>query len=1149
MRFTRLDIIRYGALTDRTLDFRPDARLHVIYGPNEAGKSSALSAISDLLFGFPRGGARFNFLHDAATLRIGAAVASRDGSTLAFRRRRGNKNTLLAADDKETTLAEDALAPFIGNLGRDVFERAFGLDSRRLRLGAAAMLQSGGEIGSLLFSAASGLTGLSQLRTSLDGEADGIYAQRRSKDRSFYQALDRHDDARRAERENELKSGDWKKLVAEALEIERELDALQADRQQTRTALDRLKMLKKLEPMLREIDIEHTALTAFADLQSIAPGFEQQLAEALEASRAAHEALRAVEDDVARLSDELAASKVDNAVLEAAGAIMGRYAEKGGYLKLREDLSRVSGEVDDFDLRLTQIARKLGLDVDGDGLERRQPAEADLVRLRVLAAEGRELTRNHADIRRRLEEERNRLSRLEGADKAGRLIDPKPYLDQMAALQPDLSDLSRLDRIQVSLEREQSMLAEAVARLQPDVIDLDRLLSTPLPDVDVITEHRRRLDELQTALRDKAAELATRVSEKADLEESHASLVSGASIITREDIALARADRDALWQAYSTDPDAAAIGPLGRSILEADRLSDLALEDAERVSRHAQITLRLAALEPLIGAASQRKKDAEAALGEAVTEFRTLFAPSDIVPLAPERMIDWRRAVDGLVKQRQSVHALQDELATLRLTGERLMPALTALADATGLAGGDSMPPRVLGRALFAHVSDLGQRWADSRSVEGERLSVIDAIARHEQGEIALKAEADRWQTRFADAAAHIGLGEGATIDMAEAALDLWKEVPATLAERENRLRRVRGMTRDIAAFEEATAILVRETAPELATYSASAAMDVLRDRAIGANADQQHRSGLSKAMEAARHRMSRAAQAVVAAEQALARHAATGPEAEDLQSLLVRLRDYRDLQANLASSRRRFTDQAEGQAEEAVRADLVGFVRVEAELEIERLDALDAVQLQRFGALSAQLAENQRQRTALESGVSAEYAVFEKLSAEQEAKDLARQWVVLKLASHMLNASMESYREQQADPVMTRAGALFSLLTGGRFARLVQDYGGDDELQLLAERAGGERVPLDGLSEGTGDQLYLALRLAFLEDYSTRNEPAPLVVDDIFQTFDDDRTASGLRALAGTAECFQTILFTHETSVVEIARQELGSGLDLIRL
>ena len=52
MRFDRLHILRYGALTGRELAFRPDARLHVVFGRNEAGKTSILSAISDLLFGF-----------------------------------------------------------------------------------------------------------------------------------------------------------------------------------------------------------------------------------------------------------------------------------------------------------------------------------------------------------------------------------------------------------------------------------------------------------------------------------------------------------------------------------------------------------------------------------------------------------------------------------------------------------------------------------------------------------------------------------------------------------------------------------------------------------------------------------------------------------------------------------------------------------------------------------------------------------------------------------------------------------------------------------------------------------------------------------------------------------------------------------------
>jgi len=86
-------------------------------------------------------------------------------------------------------------------------------------------------------------------------------------------------------------------------------------------------------------------------------------------------------------------------------------------------------------------------------------------------------------------------------------------------------------------------------------------------------------------------------------------------------------------------------------------------------------------------------------------------------------------------------------------------------------------------------------------------------------------------------------------------------------------------------------------------------------------------------------------------------------------------------------------------------------------------------------------------------------------------------------------------------------------------------------------------------MSEGTRDQLYLALRLAYIEDYADRTEPVPFIGDDIFQTFDDDRTESGIRAFASTSGVFQPILFTHHLSVVAIARRALGDDLDYIEL
>lgn len=86
-------------------------------------------------------------------------------------------------------------------------------------------------------------------------------------------------------------------------------------------------------------------------------------------------------------------------------------------------------------------------------------------------------------------------------------------------------------------------------------------------------------------------------------------------------------------------------------------------------------------------------------------------------------------------------------------------------------------------------------------------------------------------------------------------------------------------------------------------------------------------------------------------------------------------------------------------------------------------------------------------------------------------------------------------------------------------------------------------------MSEGARDQLYLALRLAYLEDFASRAEPPPFIGDDLFMTFDDDRARCGVLALAGLSESLQPIVFTHHRHLVDIAQVTLGDGLDELRL
>ncbi|MBA3519386.1 MAG: hypothetical protein H0T75_17520 [Rhizobiales bacterium] len=112
----------------------------------------------------------------------------------------------------------------------------------------------------------------------------------------------------------------------------------------------------------------------------------------------------------------------------------------------------------------------------------------------------------------------------------------------------------------------------------------------------------------------------------------------------------------------------------------------------------------------------------------------------------------------------------------------------------------------------------------------------------------------------------------------------------------------------------------------------------------------------------------------------------------------------------------------------------------------------------------------------------------------------------------------------------------------------MVQDYDDDDAPRLAGLRPSGERVPVPGFSEGTRDQLYLALRLAYLEDYARRTEPATFIGDDLFATFDDRRTVAGLQGLAAIGADVQPILFTHHRHVAEAA-SALGAEVEVLEL
>ncbi len=160
-----------------------------------------------------------------------------------------------------------------------------------------------------------------------------------------------------------------------------------------------------------------------------------------------------------------------------------------------------------------------------------------------------------------------------------------------------------------------------------------------------------------------------------------------------------------------------------------------------------------------------------------------------------------------------------------------------------------------------------------------------------------------------------------------------------------------------------------------------------------------------------------------------------------------------------------------------------------------------------------------------------------------------AEEYVRVRSAALLLQWAIERYRREKQAPLLKRAGQLFMTLTSGSFSDLALAFDENDHVHLTGLRPDGARVAVNGMSTGTADQLYLALRVASVEDYLERASPLPFVADNLFTNFDDVRAAAGFNVLGQLAQRTQVLFFTHHRHLVDVAQATLGRQVSVISL
>ena len=138
-----------------------------------------------------------------------------------------------------------------------------------------------------------------------------------------------------------------------------------------------------------------------------------------------------------------------------------------------------------------------------------------------------------------------------------------------------------------------------------------------------------------------------------------------------------------------------------------------------------------------------------------------------------------------------------------------------------------------------------------------------------------------------------------------------------------------------------------------------------------------------------------------------------------------------------------------------------------------------------------------------------------------QRLQKLNETYAALELAQQTVAQASAQLQRRFAPKLAKRARELFGKLTGNRYDRLT--LGEDLSLMVATQQEDTLHSSL-WRSDGTADQLYLALRLAVAEELTPN---APLVLDDALVRFDDSRLASAMEILKEEAQNKQVILFT----------------------
>jgi len=1150
MRFDSLQIPAFGPFTNFRLSFgKAETDLHLIYGPNEAGKSSLLRAIHNLLYGIPtRTGD--NFVHPYDKLLIGATVRAGE-EELTFFRKKARQGTLLDAD--QNTLDESRLRAFCGSVNDEFFTHMFGLSTRSLRDGAAALLSGEGELGTLLFSASLGGSPIDAALERLQAEADQLFAGNGRKANTIVIAKKAFQEFEKQSRELATTANAWKTLRKAIEQAEGDFRAKEEHLTEKRSRSSHLENLIKAIPLVTELGGLDEQLAEIT-LPELPSDFPERVRKAQENLSAARIRCQENENTLKDKREKLDAVVPYQVILDQATEIESLHQGIAGHL---DDLhTRVEKEEG-----LRQLEHRFENQMEELGLESPEALDdlpglgaADLASIRELGdtivSRERAAEQAQANLDQTFEELTEAQAKLDdlGDDEV------TPSIRDLASRIDGHQQEARIvaDRIE---ERDQKAADLEFSADQLGVADRDpaeiRKLSVPASVVlEEFREEREKIGEKRDECRRELEQLEEKIVEKeSDIEE----IAGDIAVHTEEDLRRAREERDAQWKELASYLEQGTARPANEletfeeKILRSDEIADALRNHAEVLGRLATLRHDLTRL--------TRQRDREAGVlektGEELAAWTERWSEQccfiEDRDFLPSELIEWRTRWVNWCETRKVFDSLETKIDTHRQAEADLLEELRQHLESPEAGFG------VLSRELVQMIEA-------ANTARGERKVLSESIteqARKKTRQEAALAEAikalEAGRARWSEVLAAQRIDDPGSTTAAFAILESRREARNTREEIEAANRGVSALVERIEAFQERLAEqrnALLPDSPELDPQNPDLTESRLWEVLEGARSRRNVHDNLKDEIDALEADLKAKLLVIEAAKKEIETLVAEAKldSAEELSAAITLFEKRQGLETQRGTTHRTLVGLAGSSPVEDLIAETETAESGSLRAELARLGPeVELLQQERDEARDL-LNEEVNKRTELE------LAKDDAINAKQlAANELARmvtdceRFIRLQHAIAFLEAQVEAYREKSQGPMIEKTSEFFATLTNGSFTGVAAqvDDRDPDRINLVAKRQNPDDpdalpdiLHTAALSEGTRDQLYLALRLAAIDIHLENHAPMPLILDDILMTFDDERAESVFEVLKKLSKKTQVLIFTHHRHVAALARK-----------